>query len=1248
MKRKHFVLIYFFIFLLNSCVLINETKAAADFYEKCLLPKGFGTGKDTAGSEILTPLNRDCQKICTRECEAFSRKFKPYEMLNPNSKYSETYSVELNEDVILNCYSKCQKGGDERFSSYYFDVFQASCEDEKSQDIYQKVCVNRKDYSPAADCTASLPCDKAGILQKGYVSFYKVIQQQKATVGMMCQGNDDENSFNIVETSFEAKENDLLSISLLVGAKDNQLYLCGRKHIEVEPLFYNIGEDKDWYKLNFKNRFSHRFLATISEGKFKNFKDNPKGYWDNNIIQSDFTYSKSDDILTDHELLQDLEKSYGAKQFWKNISGDRYTLKNSIAGWGAKNPNYFHTGINLKNGDILSVIWEGNFSSSKILQFKESSVNDKSINKTKSLLNPNRQNLITECIWNSRVQDKSSCIKQWYENSNLLIQDPQSNSGSSSSSDLVLKGECFRNCGLDNFVVNNSNINGNTSKSQNSNNTCSVPENKRLDNYQCNLKQCPECDFKDCPKDYTKDYCIGKQGALYECGLFGNVSDINLEKGYINGIATLYNNEEVDCRCGCENGDENSQCKDEKYITSGCKNRYSNYNCIEKGNFNAGEGKYVLQGTVDNPNFDSRQPFNLKNYDNDDAQNNSGGYKLSIDWRGCPRSNMDNIQYTIAKKDYFSPRGIKSATNSYKPLASYNNWRDVKEDIVKQGSGANKDEVGFLKINSGAISSECNNKNDCKIFLRIKLEESTDLSVEDNYKYNNTFGQYYINMSKKGEEVMCQKGWMIYKAVKGMKKILVGSDNLGTNSHLNYNIKFNKNDSSVINKSEVGAVGVIFYGFIKQAAYVIKIILALYLVFLAISYILGLVEYTTQVFIKHILKILIVAFLISDTSWNFFGGYLVSFFIDGSIELVARYSASFLQAVSQNQETCANTIIEDPYVIFSIFNGPIGVFTMGDTWSRIWAIINKGLLGFVTAIFLILSIWYYFEAIVKATVMFMFAIIINSILIVTAPVFIVCILFEKTKQMFDSWAKNLFSYALQPVFVYTTIIILNYVVTILIYYIFNFSACSICLVRVDLGPLYNECWVSGYQSMADFHSPPDKSGAVSIYSSFASYAMTFIGGLVIYIVASGMSTFSSHISGVASWIITGAPMRHMSIGKVGDSASQYVKAKVQQAVITAATAVVAVGATAVGVAAGAGGGALAGDVGAVPGAAAGAGAAGAGGTGAVGAGGTGATTTTTANVSSNTASSNVREVIKKGADKIRDKAIDDLLKDDDE
>ena len=616
-------------------------------------------------------------------------------------------------------------------------------------------------------------------------------------------------------------------------------------------------------------------------------------------------------------------------------------------------------------------------------------------------------------------------------------------------------------------------------------------------------------------------------------------------------------------------------------------------------------------------------------------------------------------------------------------MTSYKNWRDVESDIVKEGKGVNKKEIGFLRINGEAVSSECitqfelsktngktvysetnsSDKDKCKIFLRIKLEEPEGTEgqvVQDYYKYNNTFGQYYINMSKKGESPMCQKGGLIYDAMKYIKKTLVGSDNSGNNSHLKYNIKFNQSDGSVINKSQVGAVGVIFYGFVKQAAYVIKIILTLYLVFLALSYILGLVEYTTQIFIKNVLKFAIVAFLISDTSWNFFDGYMVSFFVDGSIELVARYSAAFLQAVSQNQETCKNTILEDPYVIFSIFNGPIGVFTMQNTWSRIWAVMTRGLAGFVTAIFLILAIVYYFISIVKATVMFMFAIIINSVLIVVAPVFIVCILFEKTKQMFDSWVRNLFSYALQPIFVYTTIIILNYVVTILIYYIFNFSACSICLVRVDLGPLYNECWVSGYQSMTDFHSPPDTSGAVSIYSSFASYAMTFVGGLVIYLIASGMEELSSLMSGIASWIITGSPLRHMSIGQVADDTSSYVQAKAKQAAVATATAAVAVATAGAGAAAGGVGGVAAGGVGAGAGAAAGAG---------VGAGTgvatgtatattttgtatatttTGTATTGTTNVGSNISEKMLQDAMDKVKDKAIDKAIDNIGGDDDD
>jgi type IV secretion system protein VirB6 len=1224
MKSKQFALVTFFIFSFILCT-IKEAKAA-DFYEHCLMPNGFGTGNEASDSIILTPLNKDCQKTCKRECEAFSRKFKPYKMLNPNSIYAEIFSVELNEDVILNCYSKCQKGGDDRFSSNYFEVFRASCDDEENQDIFQKICVygkttdDHEKYSPAGDCSSSLACHED--LEKGYIGFYKVIQQEKAGVGMMCQGTEAENAYNVVETSFavqpivDGKPNpNKFSFSLLGGAKDNQLYLCGKKHIDVTPIFDNI-DNSNWYKMRWKNKYSHRFLATISDDKFEELKNpvNAQKYWDE-ILNGKFTYTKSGNISKDLKVLEDLEKNYGSNEFWQQISGDSYTLKNSRAGWGAKNPNFFDTGIYLKNKDKLTVIWDGNYTSNQEIIVNE----DKA-----KISNPNREEIIRKCIWNSAIEDKKDCIDRWYQNSNLAIKSPSNDSQQPSvtSQDLILEGECFREGGVKNFAL-------------------IAPSDAATAgdgyNYKCNTDA-------SCKTGAPHDKDNSQDNGKCKFGLLGKVMDDGIYKKYLEGNVKLENGENLSCTCKEATPPATTSAED----TAGCNDTYSNYRCIDKGTFEAGESKYILEGIFNDSRFENRSELALRHFYNN-YQEDSGGYSMSIDWSGCPRSKSENIQYAVAKKG---------------AAVDEKNWMDVNDSIVKKDKDGNSPkDLGFLIIDAKSISDNCvQDSADCVVFLRIKLETpdaGADDDMKEAYKYYNTYGQYYVNMSKKGENPMCKKGGLIYDAMKDIKAVLVGPDNAGNNSHLEYNVELNK-DGDVTNFKEVGAVGVVFSGFIKQAARVIKILLVLYLVFFAISYMLGLVDYTTQGFIKFIMKFAIVAFLISDTSWNFFGGYLVTFFIDGSIELVARYSASFLQAVSGNQQICETMIIEDPYVIFSIFNGPIYQFTSGDTWSRIWAICTNGLLGFVTAVFLGLAIYYYFIAIVKATVMFVFAIMINSVLIVTAPVFIVCILFEKTKHMFDSWAKNLFSYALQPVFVYTSIIILNYVITILIYYIFNFTACSTCLVRVELGPLYNECWISGYQSMLDVHSPPDESGAVSIYSSFAVYAMTFTGGLVIYLIANGMSKFSSYMSGVASWIVTGNPMRHMSIGGVEENASEFVKAKAVQAAVMAASAAVTVGTAAVGAGAGAAPGAAAGaGTGAATGAGTGAatgtgtGAATGTGTGAATGTGTGAATgagtgTASSNVVSNTASKVSDRIAENIREKVRDTAIDSVTKDADD
>ena len=509
---------------------------------------------------------------------------------------------------------------------------------------------------------------------------------------------------------------------------------------------------------------------------------------------------------------------------------------------------------------------------------------------------------------------------------------------------------------------------------------------------------------------------------------------------------------------------------------------------------------------------------------------NMGGYELSIDWSGCSKRNMENIQYTVA------PQGSKPNDRD--------KWQDVLRDV--------KD--GVLTISQSAISNDCltnkdnkdNKESECKVFLRIKLETSDQgLSpdVADNYKYYNTHGQYYVKFSKQGDNTtkMCGSKGLIYSTMKNIRNILVG-----TQDPTHYKMKFD-NKRNATNIKEIGAVGVIFSGFIKQAVNLIRVIATLALIFTSISYMVGLVDYTGEQFLKLVLKFAVVFALLTERSWEFFGGYMVPFFIDGSVELVARYCAeSFLYF----GKSCSKAILNDPYKVFSLFDGPMTSFTSAYTWSKIWAIFTNGLLGFFIAIILVFAIVrYYFVAVVKATVMFMFAMIINSLLIVMAPVFIPCILFQKTKHIFDAWVKNMFSYALQPLFVYSSIIILSFIIVILIDYIFNFTACSTCLLRINLGPLYNECWIPGFQSIMNTHTPIEETG--SVYSAFSVYAGSLTCGLAILLVASCMESFSSSMSGLASWIVTGSPLRHTSIGSVSDQTVAYVKAKAKQAALVA-------------------------------------------------------------------------------------------------
>ncbi|MFQ3307272.1 MAG: type IV secretion system protein VirB6, partial [Candidatus Midichloriaceae bacterium] len=855
-------------------------------------------------------------------------------------------------------------------------------------------------------------------------------------------------------------KDDKFNITFVGGVSDNTLFLCGKKRIKVVPIFNSTeGSSLDsWFKFKWKNKNSHRYLSTLTDPDFDKLKT-----------------------------------VAGAKAAWQNIINTEDTATKE-QGWGARNPSYFDTGIYIKNKDILSISWKGDYSYMNEAGYR---VNDASIA-------TDRQGLITKCIWKNGVDSAQptssrqvSCKDLWYNNSHIKLMNPNGgNSGNVNSpgysvpSSISILGEEYRKGGIDGFGL-----------------TVQASDLSKIQ------KESGIAKSKSPPNIYL--------------GLGGNVTDIDMEKINYSGEVTVGKNK-ISCICTAKD-------------SSGCINvhgnqdgtNHGNYNCINTNAFKAGLGQYSLNGKFDAPDFSQRKKLYLSHFDKQTSDisqykgwytDNTGGYDLDLEWKGCPKSKGEDIQYIVADPD--STPGDTAA------------WKDLQLPDYKDG---------ILTINS--VSDSCTLSGKCVIFLRIKLETSPDTNNQDlteQFEYYNTFGQYYVKLFKQEKKLSCNgKGGFFYEMLKGMRDVLAG-----TADPLNYKLDI-ASEGYLTNAKQVGVVGTIFFGYIKQISKLVQIILLLHLVFSAISYMLGVMKHDVDTFIKFIFKIAIVIALIDQRSWEFFGSYLVPLFIDGIATLISLFVADSLLFLGQS--SCRGEILSDPYAVFSLFDQNLSLMFSSDTFKRIWAIMTNGLLGFFTGVMVIFSFVFYAVAVVQAAVVFMFSVIMNSLLIIMAPIFIVTILFEKTKSLFDSWAKNLISFALQPMFVFLTIIIMNFIVMMLLYYIFNFTACSICLVQVDLGPLYNECWVPGYQSIMNTHTPPSN-GDMSIYSAFSVYAMSFVGGLVIFMVSFGMIELSSTMADIASWIVTGSAMRHTSAGSMAKNAGKYVLLSAKDAMTTVASA----------------------------------------------------------------------------------------------
>lgn len=211
--------------------------------------------------------------------------------------------------------------------------------------------------------------------------------------------------------------------------------------------------------------------------------------------------------------------------------------------------------------------------------------------------------------------------------------------------------------------------------------------------------------------------------------------------------------------------------------------------------------------------------------------------------------------------------------------------------------------------------------------------------------------------------------------------------------------------------------------------------LTLYVLLYGIFFLAGSTQITVNDIVIRVSKIAIIVALFSPTSWNFFNDNLFNMFV---------YGSDYLMSNVTNMTSSTSNIFGFIDPIFDRYTNP-----------RVWGLlllqvlqIHNGL--FVFAIMTIYAILLYCRAVLEVIVGYCLAFVGLSVMISLAPFFIILILFEKTKSLFDNWMSTLFSYMIQPTLLLVFFLLIDQIISTQLTKTI-IQACWGCWIPLEIG-----------------------------------------------------------------------------------------------------------------------------------------------------------------------------------------------------
>jgi type IV secretory pathway VirB6-like protein len=202
----------------------------------------------------------------------------------------------------------------------------------------------------------------------------------------------------------------------------------------------------------------------------------------------------------------------------------------------------------------------------------------------------------------------------------------------------------------------------------------------------------------------------------------------------------------------------------------------------------------------------------------------------------------------------------------------------------------------------------------------------------------------------------------------------------------------------------------------ESFSWLIPKVLTLYILIYGVFFTFGMVQVTLYDFLARMTKIALVMGVLflpgvyTSFFWFDIFNMLFTFFTDGTNAIIAKITSVAVGGVS---------VTYDPNYPFAILDEAIAKLVSAKMAVTMLATIFTGPYGLIFGFLLLFASGSFVMALFTAMWVYLMAMVLRALLLALTPMFILFLLFDKTRHLFNGWLNQLVNTSLQPILLFT-------------------------------------------------------------------------------------------------------------------------------------------------------------------------------------------------------------------------------------